>query len=91
MQLSSNAPTTQAELVAALELIANGTGDDKVRYIAERDPDWFVDHVLQWDVDYVNRDEPTTPTRTIDRELLDRSIAKLALQKRATFALRQVS
>lgn len=74
------------ELAEALQLIAHGTADEKVRYIAERDADWFVDHVLS--VDYVDRDEVAPQRRPIDRELLDAAVARLALRDRTFPALR---
>jgi hypothetical protein len=75
------------DLAAALHLIAHGTGDEKVRFIAEHDADWFVDHVLNWDVDYVDRDE-TAARPAINRELLDATIARIALRDRTFPALR---
>jgi hypothetical protein len=85
----SAAPDHASELAAALQLIAHGSGDEKVRYIAERDPDWFVSHVLNWDeVDYIDRDETAPPTTRIDRRLLDESIARIALRDRTWPALR---
>lgn len=93
MQVSSNSRTTrpaasdhERELAEALHLIAVGDGDEKVRYIAERDPDWFVDHVLS--VDYVDRDETTPTTSPVDRRLLDQAIARIALRDRTFGALR---
>jgi len=73
------------ELAAVLQLIASGSGDDKLRYIAANDPDWFVDHVLA--VDYVDRDE-TAPTQgRMDRAMLDAAIAKIALRAAAFDAI----
>lgn len=89
MQVSSHsrtAPDHAGELAAALHLIAHGHPDEKVRFIAERDPDWFVDHVLNWDTDYVDRDE-AAPRPTPAREMLDRSIARIALRDRTWPAL----
>jgi hypothetical protein len=77
------------ELADALQLIAHGTADEKVRYIAERDADWFVDHVLDWDVDYVDRDAAAARP-VIDRAMLDRAIARIALRDR-TFPALQAS
>lgn len=97
MQVPSNSrpatPTSSdhvRELAEALQLIAHGTGDEKVRYIAERDADWFVEHVLDWNVDYVDRDETVPQRRTIDRELLDTMVARVALRDR-TFPALQAS
>ena len=77
------------ELAEALQLIAHGSADEKVRYIAERDADWFVDHVLDWDVDYVDRDAAAARP-VIDRAMLDRAIARIALRDR-TFPALQAS
>lgn len=92
MQVSSNSRATNPsasgharELADALHLIAHGDADEKVRYIAERDPDWFVDHVLS--VDYVDRDETAPSTGRIDRRLLDQAIARIALRDRTFPAL----
>jgi hypothetical protein len=81
MQVASHS----RELAEALHLIAHGTGDEKVRYIAERDPDWFVDHVLS--IDYTDRDACEPETGRIDRRLLDQSIARIALRDRTFAAL----
>lgn len=93
MQVSSHSRSTQSaasvherELAEALHLIAHGDADVKVRYIAERDPDWFVDHVLS--VDYVDRDEATPTAGPIDRRMLDQAIARIALRDRTFGALR---
>lgn len=75
------------ELADALQLIAHGSPDEKVRFIAERDADWFVDHVLDWNVDYVDRDA-TRARPAIDRAMLDCAIARLALRDRTFPALR---
>lgn len=75
-----NPSSHAAELAAALHLIAHGSGDEKVRYIAERDPDWFVDNVLA--VDYVDRDEIMPVPGRMDRSLLDSAIARIALRDR---------
>jgi hypothetical protein len=91
MQHLSHAPrpaaSPAAELAAALHLIAHGTGNEKVSYIAERDPDWFVDHLLV--NDYVDRDTaaPESGVR-VERALLDQSIARIALRDRTFDALR---
>ncbi len=76
------------ELADALQLIAFGTADEKARYIAERDADWFVDHVLNFATDYVDRDAVDAPRPAINREMLDRGIARLALRDRTFTALR---
>ncbi len=83
MQVTSHS----RELVEALQLIAHGTGDEKVRYVAERDPDWFVDHLLS--VDYVDRDETSAGPAAgrIDRRLLDQSIARIVLREPAQATL----
>lgn len=90
MQVSSHsratAPEHDRELAAALHLIAHGTADEKVRYIAERDPDWFVDHVL--DIDYTDRDAVSPESGRINRQVLDASIARIALRDRTFSALR---
>jgi hypothetical protein len=90
MQVSSHthpAASPAAELAEALQLIAHGTGDEKIRFIAERDPDWFVDNLLV--NDYVDRDvaAPESGVR-VERALLDRSIARIALRDRTFSALR---
>lgn len=76
----------ERELAEALHLIAHGSGDEKVRYIAERDPDWFVDHVLS--VDYTDRDAVEPESGRIDRRMLDCSIARIAIRDRTFGALR---
>ena len=93
MQVSSHSRTArpaasdhERALAEALHLIAHADGDETVRYIAERDPDWFVDHVLA--VDYVDRDEASPTTARIDRRLLDQAIARIALRDRTFGALR---
>lgn len=73
------------ELADALHLIANGTADEKARFIAERDPDWFVDHVLS--VDYTDRDAVAPESGRIDRRVLDESVARIALRDRTFAAL----
>jgi hypothetical protein len=81
---ATTAPTRthrDEELALALQLIAHGTADEKVRYIAERDPDYFVDHVLDWSVDYVDRDEVEARPRPTDRAVLDRVIARIAVRE----------
>lgn len=83
----SSASDHERELAEALSLIAHGTGDEKVRYIAERDPDWFVDHVLDWTVDHVDRDATEPPRRATDRAVLDSVIARIALRDRTFDAL----
>ena len=91
MQVSpTSRPTDEhaAALADALHLIVHGTADEKVRYIAERDADWFVDHVLDWNVDYVDRDAAAPPRPQIDCVVLDRAIARLALRDRTYPALR---
>lgn len=90
MQVSSQhrlAPNPAADLAAALQLIAHGSGDEKIRYVAERDPDWFVDNLLS--NDYVDRDAaaPESGVR-VERALLDQSIARIALRDRTFNALR---
>lgn len=91
MSLTSNSRTAPAsdrharELAEALHLVAHGTLDEKVRFIAERDPDWFVDHVLT--ADYVDRDE-TAPGPRVDARVLDAAVARLALRDRTFPALR---
>lgn len=63
----------------ALNLIASGTGDDKVRWIAERDPDWFVDQLLRFQEQ--NQQYLFEPSHgRIDRRLLDQAIASIALR-----------
>ena len=93
MQVSSHSRTAQPaaseherELAEALHLIAHADADVKVRYIAERDPDWFVDHVLS--VDYIDRDEASPAASPIDRRVLDQAIARIALRDRTFGALR---
>ncbi len=81
MQVSSHA----RELAEALRLIAHGTADEKVRFIAERDPDWFVDHVLS--VDYTDRDAVAPESGRVDRRMLDSGIARIALRDRTFDAL----
>ncbi len=81
MQVTSHA----RELADALHLIAHGNADQKARYIAERDPDWFVDHVLA--VDYTDRDAVAPESGRIDRRVLDESIARIALRDPAFAAL----
>lgn len=71
--------STTARLAVALELIAHGSAEEKVRFIAAHDPDWFVDHVLQWSVSDVDRDEVAPPRRATDRDVLDQSIARITL------------
>ena len=73
------------DLVDALQLIAHGSGDEKVRFIAERDPDWFVDHVLS--VDYTDRDAVSPESGRIDRRMLDAGIARIALRETSPIAL----
>jgi hypothetical protein len=75
----------------ALQLIAHATADEKIRWIAERDADWFVDHVLNWDVDYVDRDVTGPPQSRINRELLDCAIARIALRDAAPARLSQTA
>jgi hypothetical protein len=82
MQVSSHA----RELADALHLIAHGDADEKVRFIAERDPDWFVDHVLS--VDYTDRDAVAPESGRIDRRMLDAGIARIALRDRTFDAMR---
>jgi hypothetical protein len=77
------------ELAAALQLIAQADGDEKIRWIAERDPDWFVDHVLS--VDYTDRDAIEPEHGRIDRRLLDQAIARIALRDRTFPALANAS
>ena len=72
----------ERSLADALHLIARGSADEKVRFIAERDPDWFVDHVLNWESDYVDRDELLPPRRATDRDVLDQAIARIVLRAR---------
>lgn len=91
MQVSptSHQPVDHArELADALHLIAHGSADEKIRYIAERDADWFVDHVLDWDVSYVDRDAAPAPRPRLDRVVLDRAVARIALRDRTFPALR---
>lgn len=90
MSLTSNSrsagPDPHArELAEALRLVAHGTPDEKVRFIAQRDPDWFVDHVLA--ADYVDRDE-VAPTPRVDARVLDAAVARVALRDRTYPALR---
>lgn len=82
------APDRAREFAEALQLIAYGTADEKAHWIAERDADWFVDHVLSFNVDYVDRDEVPAPRPGINRELLDRGVARLALRDRTITPLR---
>jgi hypothetical protein len=56
------APTVSAE---ALRLIAHGTNDDKLRFITERDPDWFVHQVL-------------VSGRRLETTMLDDAVLRLA-------------
>lgn len=83
------APVTDhaVELATALQLIAHGSADEKVRYIAERDADWFVDHVLNWETSYVERDVSDPPRLRLDGAMLDRAVARLALRDRTFPAL----
>lgn len=84
----SDAPANPTRAFAdALNLIASGSGDDKVRWIAERDPDWFVDHVLR--IDYTDRDAVLPAHQRIDRRLLDQAIASIALRDGTWMPLRQ--
>jgi hypothetical protein len=76
MQVSSHSRA----LTAALHLIAHGTADEKVRFLAERDPDWFVDHVLS--IDYTDRDAVEPRSGRIDNQMLDAGIARVALRDR---------
>jgi hypothetical protein len=70
----------------ALNLIASGSGDEKVRWIAERDPDWFVDHLLRHTLVLY----PYEPEGgRIDRRLLDQAIASIALRDCAALPLRE--
>lgn len=73
----------------ALNLIASGSGDDKVRWIAERDPDWFVDQVLR--IDYTDRDAVAPRQGRIDRRVLDQAIASIALRDATHVPLRNAS
>jgi hypothetical protein len=93
MQVSSNSLATRSsasdherELADALHLIAHASADEKVRFVAERDPDWFVDHVLS--VDYTDRDAVSPESGRIDRRMLDQAIARIALRDRTFAALR---
>lgn len=88
MQVSRNSRKGQSSsvreqlLADALQLIATGSGDEKVRWIAARDPDWFVDHVLS--IDYTDRDAVAPQNGRMDRQLLDQTIARIALSSRLT-------
>ncbi len=57
------APTVPAH---ALRLIAHGTNDEKLRYISERNPDWFVHQVL-------------LSGRRLDRTMLDDAVLRLSV------------
>ena len=61
----------------ALNLIASGALDDKVRWISERDPDWFVANVLAKTLGI-----PDSAERGIrlDERMLDQAIAAIALR-----------
>lgn len=75
--VESSARPDERELVTALQLIARGSADDKLRYIASRDPDFFVDHVLG--VDYADRDVTAPAATPTDRAVLDAVIARISL------------
>ena len=69
----------------ALNLIASGTLDDKVRWIAERDPDWFVANVLTHTLGI-----PDSAERGIrlDERMLDQAVAAIALRDNVRVPLR---
>ncbi len=72
-------PSPARKITDALNLIASGSGDDKVRWIAERDPDWFVDQLLRFQEQ--NQQYLFEPREgRIDRRLLDQAIASIALR-----------
>ena len=74
----------------ALNLIASGSGDDKVRWIAEHDPDWFVDQLLRFQEQ--NQQYLFEPSHgRIDRRLLDQAIASIALRDGTMPPLRHAS
>lgn len=74
----------------ALNLIASGSGDDKMRWIAERDPDWFVDQLLRFQEQ--NQQYLFEPEHgRIDRRLLDQAIASIALRDCSSQPLRHAS
>lgn len=73
----------------ALNLIASGTGDDKVRWIAEHDPDWFVDRMLH--TAFRQREGAQLQLGAIDRDVLDQAIASIALRDGTTVPLREAS
>ena len=83
---------SERALAAALQLIAHGSADDKVRYVAERDPDWFVDHVLGWgDAPDLDRDATAPAQRVADRRMLDAAIARIAIRDRVDLPLRETA
>lgn len=61
-----------------LNLIASGAPDDKMRWIAEHDPDWFVARVLDRTLGV-----PHDPRRGIrvDERDLDQAIASITLRE----------
>lgn len=69
----------------ALNLISSGTMDDKIGWIAERDPDWFVANVLAHTLGV-----PDSAARGIrlDERMVDQAIASIALCENVRMPMR---
>ncbi len=71
----------------ALNLIASGTMDEKVHWIAEHDPDWFVAHVLSHTLGIADSAERGV---RLEERLVDQAVAAIALRDSMRLPLRNV-
>lgn len=68
--------TTQLD---ALELIAHGSTQQKLSFIAAHAPEELDDHLFDWNVDYVDRDSVAPIASKAAGTRLDAVIARIAL------------
>ncbi len=81
-------PSTLGTFSDALNLISSGSLDDKIQWIAQRDPDWFVAHVLTHTLGIPDNAERGL---RLDERMVDQAVASIALRASVRMPLRSVS
>ena len=63
----------------ALELIAHGSTPQKLSFVAAHAPEELDDHLFEWHVDYVDRDQVAPTASGSAAAKLDAVVARIAL------------